>query len=159
MKVGYFTLREYQIPRACRQIWLGNIMWRIWPLLGNGSVSTFPLKRINTEKRNNRNNSELDGVNWINLAQDTEQWLALVNLRVPWNARDSSTSWVTTTVSIRTLLHGVSQCRKEPWDGGTCVHTQHPQYHNSLLRFHYPHHSCYITHEQCRFLATMNQAH
>jgi hypothetical protein len=53
-----------------------------------------------------------EGVDWIHLVQDKDQWWALVNivinLRVPYKAGNFLTSWVTLNLSRRTLLRGVS---------------------------------------------------
>jgi hypothetical protein len=52
------------------------------------------------------------GMGWIQLAQDSDRWSALVNalmnLRVAQNAGNSLTSWKTVSFSRRNLLHGVS---------------------------------------------------
>jgi hypothetical protein len=51
-------------------------------------------------------------VDWIHLAQDRDQWQAVVNtvmyLRVPYNAGNFLSSWVTISLSMITLLHGVN---------------------------------------------------
>jgi len=61
-----------------------------------------------------------EGVDWINLAQDWDQWQALMkmvmNLCVPLKAGNVLTSWVTMSFSRRTLLHGVSSALH----GGEC---------------------------------------
>jgi hypothetical protein len=53
-----------------------------------------------------------DGVEWMHLAQNRDQWRALVNtemnLRVPWKAGNFLTRIATVSFSRRTLLHGVS---------------------------------------------------
>jgi hypothetical protein len=52
------------------------------------------------------------GMDWIDLAQDRDQWSALVNtemnLRVPQNARKFSNSYTTGGYSGRAQLHEVS---------------------------------------------------
>jgi hypothetical protein len=52
---------------------------------------------------------EKDGVNWIQLAQNREQWRALVNtvtnLQVPQYTRNLFTSCATVSFSRKTLLH------------------------------------------------------
>jgi hypothetical protein len=52
-------------------------------------------------------------MDWIDLAQYRDRWLALVNvvmnLSVPWNAGNFLTWWEMTSFSKRTLLHGVSK--------------------------------------------------
>jgi len=51
------------------------------------------------------------GVDWIDLAQDRDRWLALVNavmeLRVPQNTGNFLTSREPVSFSRRTLLHAV----------------------------------------------------
>jgi hypothetical protein len=53
------------------------------------------------------------GMDWIELAQERDRWLALVdaemNLRVPQNAGNFLTSCKPVSFSRRTLLHGVSK--------------------------------------------------
>jgi hypothetical protein len=50
------------------------------------------------------------GMDWIELAQDGDRWLALVNavtnLQVPYNAGNFLTSCKPVSFSRRTLLHG-----------------------------------------------------
>jgi len=54
-----------------------------------------------------------EGLDWMQLAQDRDQWWALVNtvmnLRVPWKPENFLTSWISITFSRRALLGGVSQ--------------------------------------------------
>jgi len=51
------------------------------------------------------------GIEWIKLAQDRGRWQALVNvvmnLRVPYSARNFLLSWKLVSFSRRILLHGV----------------------------------------------------
>jgi hypothetical protein len=51
-------------------------------------------------------------VGWTHLTQDKYQWRVLVNtvmnLRIPLQAGNFLTSWVTSNLSRRTLLHGLS---------------------------------------------------
>jgi hypothetical protein len=53
-----------------------------------------------------------DGMDWIDLAQDREQWRALVNTvmnhQVPYNVKKFFSSWTTGCFSRRSRLHGVS---------------------------------------------------
>jgi hypothetical protein len=53
-----------------------------------------------------------ESVDWMQLAQNRDQWWAIVktvmNSQVPLKARNFLTSWVTISCSRRTLLHGVS---------------------------------------------------
>jgi hypothetical protein len=53
------------------------------------------------------------GMDWIELAQDMDRWRALViaimNLRVPYNAGNFLTSLKPVSFSRRTLFHGVSK--------------------------------------------------
>jgi hypothetical protein len=55
---------------------------------------------------------EWDGVDWIDLAQDRDQWRALVNTvinhLVPKNARKFLSSCTTCGISRRAQLHEVS---------------------------------------------------
>ena len=52
-------------------------------------------------------------MDWIGLAQDTDRWRTLVsavmNLRVPWNARNFLTSCKPVSFSRRTPHHGVNK--------------------------------------------------
>jgi hypothetical protein len=52
------------------------------------------------------------GVDWIGLAEDRDKWRAIViavmNLRVQYNAGSFMTSYKPVRFSRRTLLHGVS---------------------------------------------------
>ena len=52
-------------------------------------------------------------VDWIGLAQDREGWqklvIAVMNLRVPYNAGNFLTSCKPVSFSRRTLYHGVSK--------------------------------------------------
>jgi hypothetical protein len=54
-----------------------------------------------------------EGLDGMHLAQDNDQWLALVNtvmnLRVPYKVRNFSTSLGTISFSRRTLMHGVNK--------------------------------------------------
>ena len=49
---------------------------------------------------------------WIELAQDSDRWHALVNmlmnLQVPYNARNFLTNWKPVSFSRTTLLHAVT---------------------------------------------------
>jgi len=53
----------------------------------------------------------LDGVDWVHLAQDRDQWRSLVNtvmnLQVTYKAGNFLTIWVAVIFSRRTLLHRV----------------------------------------------------
>ena len=55
------------------------------------------------------------GMDWIDLAQDSDRWLALskavINIRVPKNADNFLTNWVPVSLSGRTLLRGVIYLR------------------------------------------------
>jgi hypothetical protein len=55
---------------------------------------------------------EWEGVDWIHLIQDRDQWHVFVNKVmdpwVPWKAGNFLTSWVTISFSKRTLLHAAS---------------------------------------------------
>jgi hypothetical protein len=57
-----------------------------------------------------------EGKDWIAVARFTDTWRALVhtvmNLRVPYNARNFLTSWGPTGISGRTLLHGARRRRR-----------------------------------------------
>jgi hypothetical protein len=46
-----------------------------------------------------------DGMDWIDLAQDRDQWRALVNLRVPQNAGKFLSSCTIGGFSTRAQLH------------------------------------------------------
>ena len=56
------------------------------------------------------------GMDWINLAQDSDRWRALMNavtnLRVPQNSGDFLTSCKPVSFSRRTMLRGVSELSK-----------------------------------------------
>jgi hypothetical protein len=55
---------------------------------------------------------EWRGMDWIDLAQDRDVWgavaNAVMNLRVPYNAKNFLTSLKPVRFSRRTLLHGAS---------------------------------------------------
>jgi hypothetical protein len=63
--------------------------------------------------------NRMGGVDWMHMAQDRDQWQALVNTvinpQVPWKVGNFLTRWVTVSFSRRTLLHGVkwrTKCSK-----------------------------------------------
>ena len=60
---------------------------------------------------NRRDLQEVGYMDWIGLAQDRDRWQthvsAVMNLWVPWNARNLLTSCRLVSFSRRTLLHGV----------------------------------------------------
>jgi hypothetical protein len=55
--------------------------------------------------------AEWEGVDWIHLAEDRDQWWVLVNtimnLQVPYKARNFLTSWANISFLRRAPLHGV----------------------------------------------------
>jgi hypothetical protein len=64
------------------------------------------------------------GMDWIDLVQVRNQWMALVNtamnLRVPWNVEKFLSGCTTGSFSRRAHLHGVS------WNTGHDNHTYFP---------------------------------
>jgi hypothetical protein len=69
-------------------------------------------------------------VDWIHLAQDRNQWRALVNtamnLWVLWRAEIFLTSWATVSFSGKTLLHGVGYST-------AFLHSLYPELDNSVI--------------------------
>jgi hypothetical protein len=65
------------------------------------------------------------GMDWIDLAQDRDQWRALVNtvmiLRVPYNVGKFLGSCTAGGFSRRTQLHGVSCCLLTPLAACGCT--------------------------------------
>jgi hypothetical protein len=84
------------------------------PTAANSTVSIF----LHSVKVRFSSRSGTGGVDWVDVAQDSNRWRALVNavmsLRVPQNAGNFSTSWGFVSFSRRTLLHGVSQSVSQP---------------------------------------------
>jgi hypothetical protein len=72
----------------------------------------IPRSRWEGNIRMDRREIAWEGIDWMNLAQDREQWRALVdtimNRRIAQKAGYSSTSWVTVNFSRKSLLHRVS---------------------------------------------------
>lgn len=54
---------------------------------------------------------KLEVVDWTDLSQDMDKWRAfvkkIINLQVPCNVKNFWTSWLTISLSRRTLLHAV----------------------------------------------------
>jgi len=54
----------------------------------------------------------MEGMDWMHIVQDREQWWALVNkvmnLQVPWKSGNFLTRLVTISFSKRVLFHGVN---------------------------------------------------
>jgi hypothetical protein len=81
--------------------------WKTWREETTGRL----MRTCETNIRMDLRETGWKGVDWVRLAQDRDQWRALLNtvmnLRVPQEAGDLLTAWVTLRFS-RTLLHGVS---------------------------------------------------
>jgi hypothetical protein len=85
--------------KTCTGFWWGNLRERDhW---GDPGVDERIILRWIFRKWN------VGDMDWIELAQDTDRWRALMNLRVPSNAANFLTSCKPVRFSRRTLLHGV----------------------------------------------------
>ena len=106
-----------------REEWDGLGMWRVW--VRRGGVYRVlvgkpegkrplgrPRRRWVDNIRTDLHEVRCGYVDWIGLAQDRDRWRTLVNaimnLRVPWNARNFLTSCKPVGCSWKTLHHGVS---------------------------------------------------
>jgi len=114
---------------SCRNIITGT--WSLSPLLDAKNVhlvcrtdlfkiSNLGYRPMGRPKRRWVDNIRMDlqevgcgYMDWIGLAQDWDRWrtlvIAVMNLRVPWNAGNFLTSSKPVSCSRRTLHHGVSK--------------------------------------------------
>jgi len=96
---------------------VSNIFTYVPPQIKNLILSYIPLGRPRCGWVDNiRTDLQEVGcgyMDWIGLAQDRDRWRTLVsavmNLWVPWNARNFLTSYKPVSFSRRTLHHGVSK--------------------------------------------------
>jgi hypothetical protein len=121
-RLGRFTPKE----RAPGTHWIGGwvgpravldavvrLSWLQWWIFGfhNNKETKKGASFVRSLERHRRRWEERCGLDWIHLAQDRDQWRALVNmvmnLRIPCKLGNSSTSWVTVSFSGRTLICGV----------------------------------------------------
>ena len=99
---------------ACGVYGWGDGVYRVlvWKPEGNRPLGK-PRRRWVNNIRNDLQAVGCGYMDWIGFAQDRDWWRTLVsavmNLRVPWNARNFLTSRKPVSFSRRTLYHGVSK--------------------------------------------------
>ena len=114
----YSSPNIFRVIKSRRMRWMGNLAFMrerkgAYGVLVGKPEGRCPLGR---PRRRWEDNIKMDlqevgcgGMDWIDLAQDRGRFaIAIMNLRVPWNAGNFLTSWEPVSFSRRTVLHGVS---------------------------------------------------